>query len=332
MTNEQLIMVIRDGDADNSKSMELWNQNAGLIHKACIKYAGVIEKEDALQECFIAFLDAVHDFDPSAGQAFAGYVYDRCRWHLYRYRENCSGLIRMPANQRQTLNKYRRFVREMYQEHGALPDDLEICRAIQVNPGQLKQLRKDMQTVDVKSLEEPLNNDTEALTAADTVPDTSVNVEDDIIERMQDQERRRAVWAAVGTLSPDDGKALRLYYLEGLTYSRIAESMGIDQQKVRTCIARGLRQLRTGKQGRILREYIDIVPENYMRGSSLSAFNRTWTSCTESAALRRLEAMETQIRKELQRIRRHPLPDQHKKAAGDIPTAKQPRTKPCEAL
>ena len=296
MTNEELLNMIREGRQDNSILMELWNQNKGMIQKACKKYKGMIDAEDAEQECFLCFLDAVKQFEPQ-GQKFAGFLYDRCRWHLHRYYDDCGTMVRVPVYQRQIIDRYRRFVHEWYQEHGELPDDRTICIMLQIKPDQLDQLRKDLQTVDMRSIDEPLPGEADGLTIADTVQDNSVDVEAGCVDGLLDQERRLAVWAAVDSLPPKEGQAVQLYYRDGLTYQQAGEVMGISRDTVRQCIAKGMRQLRTHKKYRALRDFTDLSPVYAMgiRGGAAS-FNRTWTSSTEAAALWSIEHYARPIR------------------------------------
>lgn len=349
MTNEELIYAIREGDKDNSLLIELWTQNAGVVRKACREYRGRIEEEDAAQECFFAFLDAVKEYDHENGGSFAGYFYKRCQWHLARHIDNCGYAIRIPAYQRQAINRYRRFIRRWYQDHGNLPDDPAICGALQITLDQLDQLRKDMQAARVRSIDVPLSDDDEGATVADMIPDSSAEIEADAIGRLFDQERRRAVWGAVDSLDDPEGDAVRLYYLCQLTHNQAAEVMGTTPGVIRARIEKGIRHLRAGKRGVKLRQYIDQSPLycEAIKRCGIGAFNRTWTSSTESVALREVERYEElqrdiyqaeQLRKALQ-IARGEVNDPEgegaasadseiKKVAGDAGSEKTTAYKP----
>ncbi len=296
MTNEELLNVIREGDPDNAGLMELWKQNSGIVRKACMKYSGYIEQEDALQECFIAFLDAVNDYNPINGKNFAGYVYNRCRWHLHRYYENCGGMIRIPADQRQKMLRYNRFTREYYQKRGELPSDRTICAMLQIGPDQLRQLRKDLYAVkQVQSLDASLSeDDQEEGTLYDVVENEAVDVEGDSIKETFEEQRRQAVRAAVNTLNPKEQQAIQMYYWDRLTYKQIGEAAGVTGEMIRARIARGMRRLRTGKQRNLLRQYIERseIYSAALRGGS-QMFRRSWTSSTERIAVQNVMTQET---------------------------------------
>lgn len=313
MTNEQLIDEIRAGDPDSRRLMELWNQNIGMVHKVCNKYSQYIEPEDAEQECFIAFLDAVSDYSGYSGYTFLTHLKNRLRWHLIRQIENCGGLIRVPVHQQQRIKKYTRFCRKYYQEHGEKPTDRELCRYLDITTDQLQNLKNDLNAVDVQSLDCPLPGNPEA-TEGDLVCDPRVDTQTEVIESVFVQERRRAVWSAVDQLPEENGQAIRLHYLSGLTYEQAGEVMGAHTNTIRQRIAKGLRKLRTGKHSAILKEYIDRerIYSLATRGS-VASFARTQTSTTEKVALielefqrkqREYEEMSAQLHRELEAMQK----------------------------
>ena len=289
-SNEETIIQIRTrGDSDGCLKMRLWEKNSGIIRKACKRYAGYIEEEDAMQECYFAFTDAANEYDPDSGTTFARFCFDRCRWHLFRYIENCGSAIRIPPHAKQLISKYKKFVRQWVVVHEENPSDSVICFNLNITQDKLDRLRIDMSLMDVRSLDAPLTDEEESLKTVDTVPDQAVNVEEDALESQFTQERKRAVWGAVDTLRPQDAEAIRMHYKHGLTYTEAGEAAGVTGDAIRRRIASGVRQLRTGKQKKILREFIDLSP-TYSMGikSGLSSFSHTWTSSTERTALKNI--------------------------------------------
>ena len=301
MLNEDLVKAIRkNGNHDNRLLMELWSQNKGLIGKACGKYAGRIEEEDAKQECFIAFMAAVKEYDPGKGTTFAGYMYKRCLWHLGRYAADCGQIVRLPQYRRQAIGNYMQFVRQWYQMKGEQPTiwDLQICLGLSADD--IEQLRDDMRLLNIRSIDEPLTDDQEGGTLADLVQDPGADAEAAAMDPLFIQERKRAVWAAVDSLKPQEGEAIRMYYRQGLTYDQAAALSGVSRQQIRASLARGIRRLRTEPRYKELREFVDLSPV-YSMGIQRSNFNRTWTSSTERTALHIME-MEERWKREREEI------------------------------
>lgn len=297
--------AIRSGDdPDNSLSMELWNKNAGMIRKACGNFSEKLEGEDARQECYFAFLDAVKDYEPGAGMTFAGYLYKRCMWHLSRYATDHGDVLRIPENRRQMIRQYMRFTRQYYQIKGREPSDLTLYACLGLSPDQLRQLREDLQAVKVKSLDTPLSDDPEGGTLSDLILDEGKDVEAAATDPVFIQERRRAVWSAVDSLKRADAEAIRMCYQNGLTYQQAGAAAGVSGERIRARLVHGFRELRKPKY-KELRGFIDLSPVygRAIQGGTAS-FNRTWTSATEKTALWILEAEERwqREREELDRM------------------------------
>lgn len=286
-SNEQIIDQIRTrGDSGGRLTLQLWERNAGIIRKACKKYKGFIDQEDAMQECYFAFVGALNEYDPEGGATFAGFCFDRCRWHLFRYIEECGATVRIPSHERHLITRYKRFVRQWCMNHGEEPDDAVICFNLNIPQDTLDRIRIDMSLMDVGSLDTPISEESDNATIADMVPDGSVNVEDDALESEFIKERARAVWGAVDTLKPVDAEAIRMCYKHGMTYKEAGEAAGVSGPAIRQRIASGMRDLRRGKQYKVLREFVDMSPTYSIsiKGGS-NTFNNTWTSSTERAAL-----------------------------------------------
>lgn len=301
MLNEDLVKAIRkNGNHDNRLLMELWSQNKGLIGKACGKYAGRIEEEDAKQECFIAFMAAVKEYDPEKGAAFSTYLHSRCMWRLGRYAADCGQIVRLPQYRRQAIGNYMQFVRQWYQMKGEQPDNWTLQMCLGLSADDIEQLRDDMRLLNIRSIDEPLTDDQEGGTLADLVQDPGADAEAAAMDPLFIQERKRAVWAAVDSLKPQEGEAIRMYYRQGLTYDQAAALSGVSRQQIRASLARGIRRLRTEPRYKELREFVDLSPV-YSMGIQRSNFNRTWTSSTERTALHIIE-MEDRWKREREEI------------------------------
>lgn len=301
MLNEDLVKAIRkNGNHDNRLLMELWSQNKGLIGKACGKYAGRIEEEDAKQECFIAFMAAVKEYDPEKGAAFSTYLHSRCMWRLGRYAADCGQIVRLPQYRRQAIGNYMQFVRQWYQMKGEQPDNWTLQMCLGLSAEDIEQLRDDMRLLNIRSIDEPLTDDQEGGTLADLVQDPGADAEAAAMDPLFIQERKRAVWAAVDSLKPKEGEAVRMYYGQGLTYDQAAALSGVSRQQIRASLARGIRRLRTEPRYKELREFVDLSPV-YSMGIQRSNFNRTWTSSTERTALHIIE-MEDRWKREREEI------------------------------
>ena len=294
MTNEELLTAIRtQGDPDRRLTMELWNRNSGIVRKACKRFRKSLEPEDAHQEAFVAFNNAVVDYSMESDRAFASYLYDRIVWHLARYTQNTGGVVRVPSYQRDRIRRYRQLEQSYYTRSGEpLPDETACCM-LNISPEQLERMKADMYALSFFYLDAPLPDvgDGDG-TGADVLPDNT-DVERDIIENIYDQERQRAVWTAVDSLPEKEAHAIRMYYQRGATYKNIAEKDGVSVESIRRRIASGFRKLRI-QHAHTLRDYCEParVYNMAVQGCGVGTYSRTWESSTERTAFKELERIE----------------------------------------
>lgn len=293
MTNEEIVNEIRAGNQNqdiNNLLMELWNQNSGMIWKACGKYRKRIEEEDARQECFFALLEAVKEYDPEMGATFANYLFRRCTWHLSRYAANYGQIIRLPEGRRQQIKTYLQFVRLWYQRSGTEPNQWTLNIYLGLSAEDIEQIKEDMRVLNLRSIDEPLTDDPEGGTLSDLIPDE----EKDIDELLFIQDRKRAIWKAVDSLKPAESEAIRLHYQHGLTYDQAAMVSGKTRQAIRGSLAAGIRKLRFNKRYKELRSFTDLSIEysKGIQGTGSGTFHRTATSATEKTALWIMETEE----------------------------------------
>lgn len=298
MTNEELLTAIREGGEGNRDKndllMELWNQNSGMIWKACGKYRKRIEEEDARQECFFALLEAVKEYDPEMGSTFANYLFRRCTWHLSRYAADYGQIIRLPEYRRQQIKAYLQIVRLWYQRSGTEPNQWILDVYLGLSAEDIEQIKEDMRVLNLRSIDEPLTDDPEGGTLSDLVEDEGTDTEAAGIDPVFIQERKRAIWKAVDSLKPAESEAIRLYYQHGLTYDQAAMVSGKTRQAIRGIIAAGIRKLRFNKRYKELRSFADLSIEysKGIQGTGSGTFNRTFTSATEKTALWIMESEE----------------------------------------
>ena len=293
ITNESLIQEIRrTGDPSGELKLALWRRNRGLVQKAVAMYDGRIESDDARQECFLAFLEAVDDYDAAAG-AFTTILFNRCKWRLYAYCGQCSA-VSISAAARGEIIKYKDIVRQYYQLAGRAPTDQEACAVLGISPAQLDRIKAGVAAENVSYLDAPTDDGEGGETDLyDIVPNESIDVAGAVVDGIHESEQRAAVREALGTLEAGERAAVVLHVMNELTYQQAADRTGTTAAAIRGDTAKGLRHLRTGKARRILEGYLPRggIYSMGIRGG-LSSFKSTWTSSTEFTALKDLGALQ----------------------------------------
>ena len=284
MTNEELVTRIR-ADIDPADHMlALWQQNRGYIGKLAARYSAYAELEDLKQEGYIGLCEAVDHYDPGKGIPFIQYAGFWIKQAMVRHIDNCGSVIRFPSGLRGLVVKYRRIVREYQSRCGEKPSDQELCRQLDVSPKRLWEIERIIRTGQTKSLDEPLKDD-EELTLGDTVSDGN-GTEDTAIEVEFQKELKEVLWPMVDGLEGSQPAILHHRYQDGMEITAIAEELGETPGHVRTEERNALRALRRPRYSRQLLPFLTErqVTAAY-HGNSIYAFDRTWTSSTERAAL-----------------------------------------------
>ena len=70
MTNEELVLQIRNAVSPAELMLQLWKQNYGLIYKIANRYKSLDDIEDLLQEGFLGLYEAVRHSHPDIGGSF----------------------------------------------------------------------------------------------------------------------------------------------------------------------------------------------------------------------------------------------------------------------
>lgn len=130
MTDEELVQEIQAGNNVQYNLGTLYEQTKGLIAKAAEPFFCITEKDDLMQEGYVALQDSVGRFKNEGGSSFSTYLFQAVRGHCSRYCRQTSTSIRTPENILTWLMKYKRFIQEYSEEHHTEPSDDEICDAL----------------------------------------------------------------------------------------------------------------------------------------------------------------------------------------------------------
>ena len=98
LSNEELVILIKNGENEAYNMLKLWKQNEKLIYKFAKKYTGFAELCDLMQEAYLGLCEAVRFFDCSKGFAFTTYLRYWIKHKITRYIDECCHTIRIPSN------------------------------------------------------------------------------------------------------------------------------------------------------------------------------------------------------------------------------------------
>lgn len=288
MTNEQLVLLIKDGVDVSGNMLLLWQQNRGFIAKIASGYKGYEELEDLNQQGYIGLCNAVDGYRAEEGVPFINYAAFWIRQSIGRYIEESGSVVRLPAHECQRQRKYKKLMHDFEAQTGRKPEEWEICRYMGISPRTLEGIEDSARMGQVGSLDACIGEDGDT-TVGDMVPGMD-NVEMEVLDRVEAEEFKTVLWDMVDSLPDNQPFVLRAIYQEERTLKSTGEAIGVSVERTRQIKNKALRALRQSGRGEKLRAFIPEAIECLAyRHNGVNEFCRTWMSSTELAALKMYE-------------------------------------------
>lgn len=286
MTNEHLVEEIKNGHSVTENMQLLYENNLPLIKRYIKKYTAYEDMEDLLQEAYFGLLEAVKHYETSENVLFMSYASYWIKQAVQRYIENCGSAVRIPAQRKQMMIRYKKTVRDLEQKLNRTPTDEEIADMMRVPEELLPELKIQMQGV--SSLDAPLADD-DSLSLCDTVQ-ADYSLENDVTDKIYEEHAKNVLWGIVERFTTDrENEIIKEYYAKNKSMPQIAKERGMSFQKVRTIKDKGLRKLRYGQAKRELLDKIEVVESGVYRSGKSNYKTNNFTSKVEYIAIRRAE-------------------------------------------
>lgn len=284
MENEQLVARIK-ADIDTAENMlALWQQNKGFIHQMAVKYSNYAEVEDLKQEAYFGLCKAVEHYDADMNVAFINYAAFWIKQAMQRYIDNCGSVVRIPVGARGEILKYKKIANEYRKYYGCEPSDREMREFLGVSEGKLESIKKNVRMGQIQSLDEPLSEEGESSLGA-TVSDGS-HMEEDVIKRLDTAAMKRELWIEVKSLPTEQSEVIIKKFKNCLSLKDIGDNLGVSIEETRKIERNAMKNLRKPQKSKKFKLYFEqYLSAPCIHHVSVSAFNRTWTSSTEKAAL-----------------------------------------------
>lgn len=284
-TNEQLVLLIKDGIDVSDNMLQLWQQNRGFINKIAFAFRGYEDIEDLQQQGYIGLCQAVDGYRPEENVAFINYAAFWIRQSMERYIENCGSVVRIPTHEKQRQRKYKKLIHDFEAHMGRKPTDWEICHCMQISYKVLEEMKNNARMGQIGSLDNYIGEDGDN-TVVDMVPG-DMDVESLVLDKVEKEELRQVVWSVVDTLPDNQPQVIRSIYQEGKTLKETGKTIGVSKERVRQIREKAIKKLRnTDRRYKLIAFLPEAVGSTAYRHNGAREFKRTWTSSTERAALR----------------------------------------------
>lgn len=270
MNNEELVLLIQQGENVKKNMQKLYDQNYPLLHKTSKKYSNIDSMtgvDDLMQESYIPLYESVISYKADSGVPFISYALICINRHIKRYLDDVGRVIRVPVHTQEKIYRYNQVLSYFMGIHNRKPTDREFMSYLELTQEQLDSLKKSMGIMSVSSTEEIIQED---LKIGDTVADHTKNMAQ--VEDKIDKERlTMTLWAAASEAitDPKDYQVIEDRYKHGCTLKECGQHLGVNGERARVRESKAMRQMRNNKRIKEIGEAEGIIGP-YKRNNRVS--------------------------------------------------------------
>ncbi len=210
----------------------------GMADRLAGRYRGShgVTLDDLCQVARVGLIAAVNRYDPGRGRPFVPYAAACVVGELKRYLRDTTWTVRVPRPLQERALAARRGLDELSGELGRAPTAQELAERLSVSVREAAQALQALTARSQASLDQPLG-DAEEATLGDLLADPGHH---------EDLEDLLMLPQLVGRLPDRERQVVRQTYVDELSQSEIARTMGCSQMQVSRMLRRALGRLREG--------------------------------------------------------------------------------------
>jgi RNA polymerase sigma factor FliA len=223
---------------------ELILHYAPLVHIVAGRVAaGVpshVDRSDLVSYGVFGLIDAIEKFDPDRGHRFETYAIARIKGHIV---DELRSFDWVPRSVRAKARAIEVALRSLESQLHRSPTDHELAGALDVTEHELQRALSQVALVNLVTFDAALGAAVDGDHAL-TVGEVLVSTDEGPGQRVELDELRHALAAAIDRLSERERDVVALYYHDGLTLAEIGEVLGVTESRACQIHGRAVVQLR----------------------------------------------------------------------------------------
>ena len=186
----------------------------------------------------LGMLQALDNYEPARGTAFASFAYGRIRGSLVDYLRQIDPLSR---DRRRRVAEALRVADELHQELGENPAASAVAARLGITADEVRQLQVDAQQRFTLSLHPDPSDAGRGPLPLEALPHPDA---EDAETELETRSLYNHVCGLIGRFPEREQRIVQLYYLDGLTLREIAGEFGLTEARISQILSKTLRTLR----------------------------------------------------------------------------------------
>lgn len=218
----------------------IWNDFAPLIRREAlhlqVRLPASVELDDLIQAGTIGLLNAIDNYDPTAGASFKTHVVQRIRWAML---DELREYDWAPRSLRRRARDVAEAIRTIEQRKGQSATEQEIARELDLSQEEYRKILSDTNASHLFSLEELTE-------MRGSTPETEQEEHQqlDPVAQLISDELRSRVTAAILDLPEREQLILNLYYQQKLNLKEIGAVINVGESRVCQLHSQAIARLR----------------------------------------------------------------------------------------
>jgi RNA polymerase sigma factor for flagellar operon FliA len=198
-----------------------------IVARIAITLPPHVDSEDLYSAGLLGLVNAIRQYNPKMGTAFATYARVRIRGAIL---DELRRMDWVPRSVHSKARKVQAVMQQVEQRKGEIPDEEDMAKAMKISVEEYRQLLDEIRPVSFVSLDAVMGNEeVDGTDPYESLPDES---QENPVDGVSRRELTRLILERLQKLPETQRKVLALYYFEDLRLREIAEAFNLTESRI----------------------------------------------------------------------------------------------------